>query len=208
MIRIGASLLVCLYVVGFLTLSMLAARIMGRSVWLFGAGDPQQRWTGLAFRAAFLGALLWPGHQVWQGRSIGLFQSGLLSHSGVVSTLGAVLIAVGGSFALVSQYHMGAAWRIGAAEGQQGQLVVTGPFRWSRNPVFVGQSGVFLGLLLVFPDPVQFAVTAVALLAIRAQVRIEEPVLRATFGAVYEDYARRVPRWIGGVSSHIVPKRA
>ena len=204
MIGVGAYLLVCLYVAGFLILSAVAARTLRRSVWLLGTGDRRQRWTGFAFRTAFLSALLWPAYRLGPGGVSGLPLGGLRFHSGGVSILGVVLIAAGASFALASQYHMGSAWRIGAAEGQQGQLVVTGPFNWSRNPVFVGQGAVFLGLLLVFPDPVQLAVTAVALLAIRSQVRIEERVLRATFGAAYEDYARRVPRWIGGISSHVV----
>lgn len=204
MIGVGAYLLVCLYVAGFLILSAATARTLRRSVWLLGTGDPRQRWTAFAFRVAFLSALFWPAYRLWHGGVSGFPLGGLWFDSGAVRTLGVLLIATGASFALVSQYHMGSAWRIGAAEGQQGQLVATGPFNWSRNPVFVGQGAVFLGLLLVLPDPVQFTITAVALLAIRAQVRIEERVLRATFGAAYEDYARRVPRWIGGISSHVV----
>ena len=204
MIAIFAYLMVCLYVAGFLTLSVITSQTLRRSVWLFGTGEARQRWTGLAFRAAFLGALLWPALRLWQHGSGGSLPSGLLLHSAPVTIIGTLLITLGASLALVSQYHMKSAWRIGAAEGQQGQLVVTGPFSWSRNPVFVGQGALFIGLLLVFPDPIQLAITITALLAIRSQVQIEEHVLRVTFGATYEDYAHRVPRWTGKISPRIV----
>jgi protein-S-isoprenylcysteine O-methyltransferase Ste14 len=93
--------------------------------------------------------------------------------------------------------HMGASWRIGAAERQTGALVVDGPFAVSRNPVFVGQMLLFVGLFLVFADLVQGALTVVLILAVVLQVRIEEKVLTVTLGPTYVDYCRRIARWIG-----------
>jgi len=75
--------------------------------------------------------------------------------------------------------------------------VQTGPFALSRNPVFLGQAVMFTGLFLAFPDLVQLLVSMTAIAAIAAQVRIEEGVLKRTYGQAYADYAARVPRWIG-----------
>jgi protein-S-isoprenylcysteine O-methyltransferase Ste14 len=77
---------------------------------------------------------------------------------------------------------MGASWRIGAAEGEQGAIVDTGPFAVSRNPVFVGQALLFVGLFLVLPGSVQGMLTVAILIALRLQVSIEETVLSATLG--------------------------
>jgi protein-S-isoprenylcysteine O-methyltransferase Ste14 len=117
---------------------------------------------------------------------------------GVLAALsGHLLVAVGATIALVSQYHMGAAWRIGAAASEQDGLVQTGLFAVSRNPVFLGQALLFLGLFLAFPDLVQCLISAATIAALSAQVRIEERVLARAHGDSYADYAARVSRWIG-----------
>jgi protein-S-isoprenylcysteine O-methyltransferase Ste14 len=185
------------YVANFLMLSAVAAKEAGGSVWLFGAGGARQRLIGWVLRAAFLAAVLWPPLRMWSG---GLPPGPLSAAQGTaMALLGHLLVAVGAAVALVSQYHMGAAWRIGAAEGRQGELVQSGPFAWSRNPVFLGQAVMFAGLVLAVPDVVQFLISAAAIVALRAQVRIEERVLARTHGRPYDDYAARVPRWIGRV---------
>jgi protein-S-isoprenylcysteine O-methyltransferase Ste14 len=189
-------LLFLAYVANFLMLSAVAAKEAGRSVWLLSAGGPRQHLTGWAFRAAFIGAILWPPLRMW---SCG-FPSDPLTNAlqgTAMALLGHLMVAVGAAVALVSQHHMGAAWRIGAAEGEQGDLVQTGPFALSRNPVFLGQAVMFLGLFLAFPDLVQLFISAAAIAAIFAQVRIEEGVLARVYGQAYADYAARVPRWIG-----------
>lgn len=92
---------------------------------------------------------------------------------------------------------MGASWRIGAAEGELGPIVDNGPFAISRNPVFVGQALLFVGLFLVLPSLIQGALTLALLVAIVLQVRIEERVLVRSLGQPYRDYQQRVRRWLG-----------
>jgi protein-S-isoprenylcysteine O-methyltransferase Ste14 len=59
-------------------------------------------------------------------------------------------------------------------------------------------------LLVIFGQAIVFASRAVALYGVGAflffhvsVIRIEEPHLRAKQGAAWDDYARRVPRWLG-----------
>jgi protein-S-isoprenylcysteine O-methyltransferase Ste14 len=186
------------YVANFLMLSAVAAKEAGGSVWLFRAGGPRQRLIGWILRAAFFTVILWPPLRMWSG---GLPSDALTAalQGTLTALLGHLLVAVGAAVALVSQYHMGAAWRIGAVEGRQGKLVQSGPFALSRNPVFLGQAVMFAGLFLAVPDMVQFLISAAAIVALRVQVRIEERVLARTHGRAYDDYAARVPRWIGRV---------
>ena len=73
----------------------------------------------------------------------------------------------------------------------------TGPFALSRNPVFLGQALLFVGLFLAFPDLVQCLVSAAIIAALSVQVRIEERLLARAYGDAYADYRARVPRWIG-----------
>ena len=84
-----------------------------------------------------------------------------------------------------------------AQNAQGGAIVDSGPFAISRNPVFLGQALLFIGLFIVLPSLIQAALTLALLFAIALQVRIEERVLAAAYGQPYRDYASRVRRWLG-----------
>jgi protein-S-isoprenylcysteine O-methyltransferase Ste14 len=196
---LATYLVALVYIANFLALSAVAARQAGRSVWLFHRTDvPRQRTTAVAFRTSFAVAFLWPGIRLLAEAAGWHVPSFRMVDDWIIPIIGHLLVAVGAAVALLSQYHMDQAWRIGAAEGEQGpDLVDTGPFGLSRNPVFIGQAVLLIGLVLAFPDPLQLTAALIGLVAMRQQVLIEERVLRATFGPRYDAYAARVPRWIG-----------
>jgi protein-S-isoprenylcysteine O-methyltransferase Ste14 len=76
------------------------------------------------------------------------------------------------------------------------RLVVGGPFQRVRNPGYVSVVAMVLGQALAFSS---WAVAAWGLaIAIGFHLFVvlyEEPTLRRQFGAEYEDYCKRVPRW-------------
>ena len=76
------------------------------------------------------------------------------------------------------------------------RLVVGGPFQRVRNPGYVAVVGLVLGQALLFGS-LEVAVYGllVALGFHLFVVLYEEPTLRRRFGAEYEAYCRRVPRW-------------
>lgn len=76
------------------------------------------------------------------------------------------------------------------------RLVVEGPYRVVRNPMYWSVLSVMAGEAIVFHS-ISFAEFAgVFFLVASLFVLIyEEPVLRAKFPAEYDDYCRRVPRW-------------
>lgn len=77
------------------------------------------------------------------------------------------------------------------------RLVVGGPFRWVRNPGYVAVVALLVGQGLVFASPAVLAYAAAVALAFHVFVLVyEEPTLRRTFGSEYDDYCRRVPRWV------------
>ncbi len=189
--------LVWVYLLSFLALTSVAQREAGRSVWLFGKGKERQTLPALLFRFAFIGAAVWPSTRLITGDVPANDPVRAAIDGEWIDVLGHGLIAVGACVAILSQRHMGASWRIGAAEGKTGAIVDDGPFALSRNPVFVGQALLFVGLFFAFPGMVSLALTSALLVAIHLQVRIEERVLAANLGAPYADYMRRVPRWVG-----------
>jgi protein-S-isoprenylcysteine O-methyltransferase Ste14 len=77
------------------------------------------------------------------------------------------------------------------------ELVQQGLFVHCRNPLYVGNLLVYFGLFLILNSPggwlVGFPFFVLAYVAI---VRAEEDFLRGRFGAAYEEYCRRVPRFV------------
>lgn len=184
------------YLVAFFVLTAKAAEKAGRPVWLFGVGRERQALPALLFRLTFVfGAFYPPLREAWAiyGGQAQLW-SGLLD--GGSEIIGLLVMAAGAVLALGAQRHMGASWRIGAAEGHQGAMVDDGPFAISRNPVFAGQALLFIGSVAVFPSIPHAVAVAALLAAIHRQVVIEERVLAGDLGQPYADYRRRVRRWL------------
>jgi protein-S-isoprenylcysteine O-methyltransferase Ste14 len=104
---------------------------------------------------------------------------------------------------LVAVFGAGSFWRHGTtADPMRPQrasaLVDSGVFRWTRNPMYLGFVLVLLGVALRFDA--WLALAGPVLLAgwlQRFQIRPEERILRDRFGAAFDDYCRRVPRWLG-----------
>jgi protein-S-isoprenylcysteine O-methyltransferase Ste14 len=77
------------------------------------------------------------------------------------------------------------------------RLVVRGPYRFSRNPMYVGAALVLAGVSLFFESSALAGYTALFLIVVYLFIRLyEEPTLRGTFGEEYEAYCREVGRWL------------
>ncbi|SEG28651.1 Phospholipid methyltransferase [Bosea lathyri] len=195
--EIASYLMVVVYVISFLGMSAILAKEAGRPIWLFDRGTRDQRLPALLFRIAFTGAVFWPLALTLFGNPVRNDPVFAALDGPWHDVFGHLLCVIGACIAIISQRYMGASWRIGAAEGEIGAIVESGPFAISRNPVFVGQAILFIGLLIVLPSLIQAGLTLALMVAIRLQVAIEERVLAATLGQSYRDYQGRVRRWIG-----------
>jgi len=76
------------------------------------------------------------------------------------------------------------------------QLVVRGPYRYVRNPMYVGVVSILLGEALLFQSLPLVVYTILYFVAAHSFVVLyEEPALQCKFGESYELYCRRVHRW-------------
>jgi protein-S-isoprenylcysteine O-methyltransferase Ste14 len=77
------------------------------------------------------------------------------------------------------------------------RLVIRGPYRYVRNPMITGVVSVLLGEAALFGSAAVLTWAAIVF-AINAVYfpLIEEPDLRSRFGADYDAYAARTPRWL------------
>ena len=77
------------------------------------------------------------------------------------------------------------------------KLVVSGLYRYVRNPIYVSVVAVILGQGLLFADWRLLVYGALLWLFFHMVViAFEEPTLRQSFGAEYESYCANVPRWL------------
>ncbi len=113
--------------------------------------------------------------------------------------IGWLLFLGGLAVTLVAQVQMGASWRIGI-DDRPTQLVTGGLFAFSRNPIFFGMFLTLAGVVLVSPAPWTLIGSAVAVILVSLQVRLEERNLARLHGHAYTTYAAQVGRfvpWLG-----------
>lgn len=113
-----------------------------------------------------------------------------------LSVAGAVLLIFALIWVLVAQIHMQKSWRIGIDKDVKTELVQTGLFRLSRNPIFLGMGMMLFGLFLILPSAASLAILIAGDLLIQIQVRLEEEFLTRMHGQSYLAYQKQVRRWI------------
>jgi protein-S-isoprenylcysteine O-methyltransferase Ste14 len=117
---------------------------------------------------------------------------------GVTRLIGIALIA-GGLPGLVDSFRRFAVQGLGtpAPIAPTQRLVVTGPYRHVRNPMYVAVSAIILGEWLLLGENRLLVYGIVFWLACHIfVVAYEEPTLARDFGTEYDAYRTAVPRWI------------
>jgi len=99
-----------------------------------------------------------------------------------------------------SSRAMGKNWALVARTLTDHTLVQTGPFAIVRNPIYVALFAFMIAMAIAFGHT-RNLILGVPLYALGTWMRVahEERLLRAQFGAAYEDYAARVKRFVPGV---------
>ncbi len=114
----------------------------------------------------------------------------------MLTTTGVSLLIISLVWVFVAQIHMQKSWRIGIDEDVKTELVQTGLFKLSRNPVFLGMRVMLLGLFLILPSAATFAILVAGDILVQIQVRLEEEFLAHAHGQTYLTYKTKVRRWI------------
>ena len=127
-----------------------------------------------------------------------LLQRGPQVETGIFAYLAFPLWAIGGMILLWSFWNFLIQGRgTPAPIDPPRELVAVGFYRYVRNPMYFGILLILIGHFLWFGFWWLLAYTAFAWLITHLFVTsYEEPTLSRKFGAAYEDYLRRVPRWI------------
>ena len=141
--------------------------------------------------------LIWVGGLAWwvylrKPEGTGFFDV----RRGFPGVVGGVIALVGTALYVYAAVTI--ATEVSSAMGEAATLIERGPFRYVRNPLYIGAALVFFGVSTLYVPwgaRDRVAVIVVAVLVHLWVIRREEPMLRTRFGAAYADYCARVPRW-------------
>ena len=110
---------------------------------------------------------------------------------------GLVLMAVGFALALSALQNFLRLRTTVIPDGEPAALATQGPYGWTRNPMYLGLSTALLGLAFYFGRaPLFFVPLLLFFILGRAHIGLEEATLGRLFGAEYDEYRRRVGRWL------------
>lgn len=114
----------------------------------------------------------------------------------IVTGLGLLLVPLGVLIRLWAAIHMGPAGRSSSPVVRK--LIYTGPYELTRNPLYIANTIIYVGLGLATAGlngcGIAMCASAIHYTCI---VRFEEQFLERRLGEIYRSYRNRVPRWVG-----------
>lgn len=116
---------------------------------------------------------------------------------GIIAIVSAIVSIVTVMTALKT---LGKEWSITARVVTGHKLATEGPYRFVRHPIYTGMLGMLIGTgIAVSYWPALLVAIAVFLIGTSIRIRIEERLLRETFGSEFETYVRSVPALVPGL---------
>ncbi|MDI6732608.1 MAG: isoprenylcysteine carboxylmethyltransferase family protein [Planctomycetota bacterium] len=118
--------------------------------------------------------------------------------------VGIFLVFIGSSIRIYSAFYIG--WKGRPDDPLKRTFTTSGPYRYTRNPLYWGNIIGFAGAAVLFKLLwyIPIAVSTIFLLHHLLIVWYEEERMREKYGESYEHYCKTVPRW-GPKLSHLVP---
>ncbi len=149
---------------------------------------------GLTYAALFIGAFL----VFIPGRILARVGITPVAVSGPSAVAGLVIVVLGLALAMTCVLTFAFVGRGTPAPFDPPRaLVIAGPYRYVRNPMYIGAGAALFGAALRYGSLALAGYALVFLLITHLFVLLyEEPHLRGVFGRAYEDYLRTVHRWI------------
>ena len=110
----------------------------------------------------------------------------------------AVLVVLGIAVSVAGKRHFQGVGTNVYTFKEPGELVTDGPYRFSRNPMYLGLILAGIGAALVSASLSALVLAGAFAITVRCwYVAYEERAMRRRFGDAYEAYCQEVGRWVG-----------
>ncbi len=117
-------------------------------------------------------------------------------HSEIVSWLGVFFCLAGIGLFWWSLFSFGKSFRVGIDTAHPDELVTTGIYALTRNPIYVAFSLVMIGQFLIFSNWIRLMYLIAAVWLFHRQVLREEDFLKQHYGQAYAAYCLQVRRYL------------
>jgi len=115
---------------------------------------------------------------------------------GIVTIFGFVLFVVGLGVYGVARLTLRRFFSEALKIKPDHKLITAGPYRYIRNPIYLGEIFYFLSIPIIFGSLYGFVIMLVLIPLLLYRIRIEEKLLISEFGREYLEYARRTKKLI------------
>jgi protein-S-isoprenylcysteine O-methyltransferase Ste14 len=164
-----------------------------RGIKVFALGVGKSGWRRVLELSFFVGLVLWMAAILLY--ALGQEEQFLLAFLNIrlidsipLRFAGAVLIVLGFALFVWALISFGNSWRVGIDKKALGDLVTTGAFAFSRNPIFAFIDLYFVGTFLINGTVVFLIFAVLVIVGLHYQIVQEERFLAGAYGRAYEDY--------------------
>jgi protein-S-isoprenylcysteine O-methyltransferase Ste14 len=112
------------------------------------------------------------------------------------ATLGAALTFAGLAFCIWARFTIAGNWSSYVEFKRGHELIVEGPYRWVRHPIYTGLLVAFAGTAWAVGEWRGVLAVAIVAASFWRKLKLEEVIMRREFGEVYDRYAARTPALI------------
>ena len=109
---------------------------------------------------------------------------------------GVILIGFSLLFFIAALFHMGKSWRVGIDENTKEQLITSGVFSFSRNPIYLSMDLIFIGYFFTVPNGIFLGAALLGLIGIHLQIKDEEKFLSRHYGSAFSQYCEKTGRYL------------
>lgn len=162
------------------------------------AKSPAKR-EPLAGRIGYMGLLVAGFALLFRRWPLSYLECRLWLSSGTWLASGLTVQTTGLAFAIGARRTLGKNWAGRVTLGANQELVVRGPYRVVRHPIYSGLLFGALGTAVVIGQVRAIVGLLLMMTGVLIKIRREEAALRQHFGSAYLDYAQRVPALFPGL---------
>ncbi len=196
LIRIFLPVYFIVYYFIFWRKSFIVYKSTGFNPYVFGKSESAHDYIGKFFKYitifVLIAIVLYIAGEKYYRYLLPFFYLGI----NVLKIIGLALQIISLFWIAMAQQQMKNSWRIGIDRVKKTELIQSGLFAYSRNPVFLGTIISLMGFFLIVPNAITLAILSVGYVLIQIQVRLEEEYLLNAHSESYINYFRKVRRWI------------
>ncbi|MFZ3137993.1 MAG: isoprenylcysteine carboxylmethyltransferase family protein [Thermodesulfovibrionales bacterium] len=113
----------------------------------------------------------------------------VLHHHGII--FGALIALLGHAGTLWCYAVLGDSWRIGINRKERTPLIMSGPYKFLRHPIYLFQIIILIGMVFLLPTPFSFMILLIHIACVVMKALDEEAYLNKIHGNEYRTYLSR-----------------